>query len=81
MQVYFLKKHLEFVVKQDYLNRHSCCQSTVILKNVPLLSKVFNNALKLSHKDTKVNIKVGPSTLQITCAEKTKVNFYRALGE
>jgi neurofibromin 1 len=42
---------------------------------------VFNNALKLSHKDTKVNIKVGPSTLQITCAEKTKVNFYRALGE
>ncbi len=35
--------------------------------------KVFNNALKLSHKDTKVNIKVGPSAIQITCAEKTKV--------
>jgi neurofibromin 1 len=32
--------------------------------------KVFNNALKLSHKDTKVNIKVGPSAIQITCAEK-----------
>ena len=35
--------------------------------------KVFNNALKLSHKDTKVNIKVGPTAIQITCAEKTKV--------
>ena len=35
--------------------------------------KVFNNALKLSHKDTKVNIKVGPSAIAITCAEKTKV--------
>ena len=35
--------------------------------------KPFNNALKLSHKDTKVNIKVGPSAIQITCAEKTKV--------
>ena len=34
--------------------------------------KVFNNALKLSHKDTKVNIKVGPSAIQITCAERTK---------
>ena len=33
--------------------------------------KVFNNAL--SHKDTKVNIKVGPTAIQITCAEKTKV--------
>ena len=35
--------------------------------------KVFNNALKLSHKDTKVNIKVGPSAIAITCAERTKV--------
>jgi neurofibromin 1 len=35
--------------------------------------KVFNNALKLSHKDTKVNIKVGLTAIQITCAEKTKV--------
>lgn len=35
--------------------------------------KVFNNALKLSHKDTKVSIKVGPTAIQITAAEKTKV--------
>ncbi|KAG6459574.1 hypothetical protein O3G_MSEX011449 [Manduca sexta] len=35
--------------------------------------KVFNNALKLSHKDTKVAIKVGPTALQITAVEKTKV--------
>ncbi|XP_061381532.1 neurofibromin isoform X2 [Danaus plexippus] len=35
--------------------------------------KVFNNALKLSHKDTKVSIKVGPTALQITSTEKTKV--------
>ncbi|KAJ2943372.1 hypothetical protein O0L34_g12181 [Tuta absoluta] len=35
--------------------------------------KVFNNALKLSHKDTKVSIKVGPTALQITSVEKTKV--------
>ncbi|XP_050358352.1 neurofibromin-like isoform X2 [Nymphalis io] len=35
--------------------------------------KVFNNAVKLSHKDTKVAIKVGPTALQITSAEKTKV--------
>ncbi|XP_046387119.1 neurofibromin isoform X3 [Ischnura elegans] len=35
--------------------------------------KVFNNALKLSHKDTKVAIKVGPTAIQITSAEKTKV--------
>ncbi|XP_031626332.1 neurofibromin isoform X2 [Contarinia nasturtii] len=35
--------------------------------------KVFNNALKLSHKDTKVQIKVGPTALQITATEKTKV--------
>ncbi|CAB3359077.1 Hypothetical predicted protein [Cloeon dipterum] len=35
--------------------------------------KVFNNALKLSHKDTKVAVKVGPTAIQITCAEKTKV--------
>ncbi|KAG5866704.1 hypothetical protein JTB14_013865 [Gonioctena quinquepunctata] len=35
--------------------------------------KVFSNALKLSHKDTKVSIKVGPTAIQITSAEKTKV--------
>jgi len=35
--------------------------------------KVFNQALKLSHKDTKVNIKVGPTAIQINCTEKTKV--------
>nr|XP_023020941.1 neurofibromin isoform X3 [Leptinotarsa decemlineata] len=35
--------------------------------------KVFANALKLSHKDTKVSIKVGPTAIQITSAEKTKV--------
>ncbi|CAG0893417.1 unnamed protein product, partial [Cyprideis torosa] len=35
--------------------------------------KVFQNALKLSHKDTKVAIKVGPSAIQITSAERTKV--------
>ena len=41
--------------------------------------KVFNNALKLSHKDTKVNIKVGPTAIQITCAEKTKVLSHTVL--
>lgn len=35
--------------------------------------RVFNNALKLSHKDTRVNIKVGPTAIQITCGEKTRV--------
>ncbi|XP_030756453.1 neurofibromin isoform X2 [Sitophilus oryzae] len=35
--------------------------------------KVFNNALKLSHKDTKVAIKIGPTAIQITSAERTKV--------
>ncbi|XP_037955193.1 neurofibromin isoform X2 [Teleopsis dalmanni] len=41
--------------------------------------KVFNNALKLSHKDTKVSIKVGPTALQITSAEKTKVLAHSVL--
>ncbi|XP_035709221.1 neurofibromin isoform X4 [Folsomia candida] len=41
--------------------------------------KVFNNALKLSHKDTKVTIKVGPSAIQITAAEKTKVLSHTVL--
>ncbi|CAL8136053.1 unnamed protein product [Orchesella dallaii] len=41
--------------------------------------KVFNNALKLSHKDTKVTIKVGPSAIQITSAEKTKVLSHSVL--
>lgn len=35
--------------------------------------KVFNNALKLSHKDTKVSIKVGTNAIQVTSSEKTKV--------
>ncbi|XP_064619782.1 neurofibromin-like isoform X5 [Lineus longissimus] len=35
--------------------------------------KVFNNALKLSHKDTKVAIKVGPAAIQVTSSEKSKV--------
>lgn len=35
--------------------------------------KVFGNALKLSHKDTKVAIRVGPTALQITGLEKTRV--------
>ncbi|XP_070572256.1 neurofibromin-like [Ptychodera flava] len=35
--------------------------------------KVFNNALKLSHRDTKVAIKLGTSALQITATEKNKV--------
>ncbi|XP_063221252.1 neurofibromin isoform X4 [Bacillus rossius redtenbacheri] len=41
--------------------------------------KVFNNALKLSHKDTKVAIKVGPTAIQITSAEKTKVLSHAVL--
>lgn len=41
--------------------------------------KVFNNALKLSHKDTKVAIKVGPTAIQITSAEKTKVLSHSVL--
>lgn len=41
--------------------------------------KVFNNALKLSHKDTKVSIKVGPTAIQITSAEKTKVLSHSVL--
>ncbi|KAK7488237.1 hypothetical protein BaRGS_00020544 [Batillaria attramentaria] len=35
--------------------------------------RVFNNALKLSHKDTKVAIKVGPNAIQVTSSEKSKV--------
>ena len=35
--------------------------------------KVFTNALKLSHKDTKVSIKVGPQAIQICSTEKTRV--------
>lgn len=41
--------------------------------------KVFNNALKLSHKDTKVAIKVGPTAIQITSSEKTKVLAHAVL--
>lgn len=35
--------------------------------------KVFHNALKLAHKDTKVSIKVGSTAVQVTSAERTKV--------
>ncbi|XP_077995279.1 neurofibromin-like isoform X2 [Glandiceps talaboti] len=35
--------------------------------------KVFNSALKLSHRDTKVAIKLGTGALQITANEKSKV--------
>ncbi|KAJ8312996.1 hypothetical protein KUTeg_010369 [Tegillarca granosa] len=35
--------------------------------------KISNNALKLSHKDTKVTIKVGPNAIQITSAERLRV--------
>ncbi|XP_043264316.1 neurofibromin isoform X1 [Colletes gigas] len=35
--------------------------------------KVFNSALKLSHKETKVSVKVGPTAIQITSAERCKV--------
>lgn len=35
--------------------------------------KVFHNALKLAHKDTKVFIKVGSTAVQVTSAERTKV--------
>ncbi|CAH1153410.1 unnamed protein product [Phaedon cochleariae] len=41
--------------------------------------KVFGNALKLSHKDTKVAIKVGPTAIQITSSEKTKVLSHSVL--
>ena len=35
--------------------------------------KVFHNALKLAHKDTKVSINVGSTAVQVTSAERTKV--------
>ncbi|XP_068124582.1 neurofibromin isoform X3 [Hyperolius riggenbachi] len=35
--------------------------------------KMFHNALKLAHKDTKVAIKVGSTAIQITSAERTRV--------
>ncbi|KAK1158225.1 neurofibromin isoform X4 [Acipenser oxyrinchus oxyrinchus] len=35
--------------------------------------KVFHNALKLAHKDTKVSIKVGSTAVQVTSAERTRV--------
>jgi len=35
--------------------------------------KVYSNALKLSHKDTKVSMKVGLTAIQITACEKSKV--------
>lgn len=41
--------------------------------------QTLQNALKLSHKDTKVTIKVGPSAIQITAAEKTKVLSHTVL--
>ena len=41
--------------------------------------KISNNALKLSHKDTKVTIKVGPNATQITSAEKLRVLGHQVL--
>jgi neurofibromin 1 len=41
--------------------------------------KVFTNALKLSHKDTKVSIKVGPQAIQICSTEKTRVLGHQVL--
>ncbi|XP_014223009.1 neurofibromin isoform X2 [Trichogramma pretiosum] len=41
--------------------------------------KVFSSALKLSHKDTKVYIKVGPTAIQITSSEKCKVLSHQVL--
>ncbi|XP_053200312.1 neurofibromin-like isoform X2 [Panonychus citri] len=41
--------------------------------------KVFNGALKLSHRDTKVTIKVGPTAIQVTSAEKCKVLSFSVL--
>ncbi|XP_011426816.1 neurofibromin isoform X4 [Magallana gigas] len=41
--------------------------------------KISNNALKLSHKDTKVTIKVGPNAIQITSAEKLRVLGHQVL--
>ena len=41
--------------------------------------KVFANALKLSHKDTKVSIKVGPQAIQICSTEKTRVLGHQVL--
>ncbi|XP_023718196.1 neurofibromin isoform X5 [Cryptotermes secundus] len=41
--------------------------------------KVFNSAHKLSPKDTKVYIKVGPTAIQITSYEKTKVLSHSVL--
>lgn len=41
--------------------------------------KVFSNALKLSHKDTKVSIKIGTQAIQICSTEKTRVLGYQVL--
>ncbi|XP_066593274.1 neurofibromin isoform X2 [Prorops nasuta] len=41
--------------------------------------KVFTSALKLSHKDTKVAVKVGPTAIQITSSEKCKVLSHTVL--
>ncbi|OCT92368.1 hypothetical protein XELAEV_18015426mg [Xenopus laevis] len=35
--------------------------------------KLFHNALKLAHKDTKVSLKVGSTAVQVTSAERTRV--------
>ncbi|XP_025987354.2 neurofibromin isoform X2 [Solenopsis invicta] len=35
--------------------------------------KVFTNVLKLSHKENRVSVKIGPTTLQITNMDRTKV--------
>ncbi|XP_058804864.1 neurofibromin [Phymastichus coffea] len=41
--------------------------------------KVFTGALKLSHKDTKVSIKVGPTAIQVTSSDKCKVLSHSVL--
>ncbi|XP_052834126.1 neurofibromin isoform X3 [Octopus bimaculoides] len=41
--------------------------------------KVYNNALKLSHKDTKVALKVGPNAIQVTSSERSKVLGHQVL--
>ena len=40
---------------------------------------MFSNALKLSHKDTKVSIKVGSQAIQICSTEKTRVLGHQVL--
>lgn len=41
--------------------------------------KVYKDALKLSHKDTKVALKVGPNAIQVTSSERSKVLGHQVL--